>query len=230
MKRGSRRPDEEVQYSAESRSRFSRNWRKKCYSWIKGWIYVDGAIKHDITHLLVVEFSMASGVLLPTLTALIGLGGFIVGIHSFVAPASAAQIYGVDVVPIHSTAASKEKTDDDDDKSVLQDDGRRHLAYIHSLGIRNLVIGITILILTWEWQFGQSTLAEQAAVQKCLGIVIDVGALTPIVDAVVAWRAGRGREERWDGVGTKAALLRATRSLFWLTGGLWCLSGNAGLH
>ncbi|KAK5198331.1 hypothetical protein LTR92_002576 [Exophiala xenobiotica] len=215
---------------------------------------------------------MSSAVLLPTLTALIGLGAFIVGIHSFVTPASAAQIYGVDlldedvdVVPIRATAtaaatadlASKKikKTDDGDKPKsrVLQDgrqderqDGRRHhLAYslIHSLGIRNLVIGLTILILTWEWQFGfgfgvgfgqsskSSSPAERAAMQKCLGIVISVGASTPIVDAVFTWRAGAGRQGRRGDVVTtvasrKAALLHAVRSLFWLAGGLWCLSGN----
>ncbi|KAK5452035.1 hypothetical protein LTS15_007758 [Exophiala xenobiotica] len=217
---------------------------------------------------------MSSAVLLPTLTALIGLGAFIVGVHSFITPASAAQIYGVDLldedvdvdVLIRATAAAAadlaskkiKKTDDgecDDDgdkpkSRVLQDerqDGRRHhLAYglIHSLGIRNLVIGLTILILTWEWQsgfgfgsgFGQSSTsstssspAERAAMQKCLGIVISVGALTPIVDAVFTWRAGR-QGRRGDVVTTvgsrKAALLHAVRSLFWLAGGLWCLSGN----
>jgi hypothetical protein len=212
----------------------------------------------------------SSAVLLPTLTALIGLGAFVVGIHSFVTPVSAAQIYGVDLldedvdVPIRATAtatahlASKEskKTDDgdgdgdDEDKSKSppsqdgrQDGRRHHLAYslIHSLGIRNLVIGLTILILTWEWQSGfgfgfgvgqsstSSSPAERAAMQKCLGIVISVGALTPIVDAVFAWRAGR--QGRRGVVGTtvgsrKAALLHAVRSLFWLAGGLWCLSGN----
>ncbi|KAK5207462.1 hypothetical protein LTR47_000556 [Exophiala xenobiotica] len=213
---------------------------------------------------------MSSAVLLPTLTALIGLGAFIVGIHSFVTPASAAQIYGVDlldedvdVVPIRATAtaaatadlASKKikKTDDGDKpKSRVLQDGRQagrrhHLAYslIHSLGIRNLVIGLTILILTCEWQFGfgfsfgfgvgqsstSSSPAERAAMQKCLGIVISVGALTPIVDAVFTWRAGAGRQGRRGDVVTtvgsrKAALLHAVRSLFWLAGGLWCLSGN----
>ena len=175
---------------------------------------------------------MVSAVL-PALPALIGLGGFIIGLYSFVAPASAAQIYGVDLdqdVPIRApSAASQKKTDDN--KSRLQDsDGQRRLAYIHALGIRNFVIGMTILILTWVWQFGphRSSPAEQGAVQKCLGIVISVGALTPVVDAVVTWRAGR--EERWNGVGSKAALLHAVRSLFWLAGGLWCLSGNAELY
>jgi hypothetical protein len=222
---------------------------------------------------------MSSTVLLPTLTALIGLGAFIVGIHSFVTPASAAQIYGVDLldedvdvdVPIRATAAPTaaadlasqkiKKTDDDDDdddddksksppsQDGRQDERRHHLAcsLIHSLGIRNPVIGLTILILTWDWQFGfgfgfgvgqsstssassaSSSPAERAAMQKCLGIVISVGALTPIVDTVFTWRAGR-QGRRGDVVTTvgsrKAALLHAVRSLFWLAGGLWCLSGN----
>ncbi|KAI1609359.1 hypothetical protein EDD37DRAFT_162448 [Exophiala viscosa] len=151
---------------------------------------------------------------LPILTTLIGLGGLIVGVYSFIAPVSAAQIYGVQ--PPRVSVKSK-KTDDvtSDAENVS-----RHLAYS---GIRNLVVGLTVLTLTWYWQYGAHSTSDKVTVQRCLGIVITTGWLTPVVDAVVTWRgAGQGVDAA---IGERAALLHAARSVFWLAGGLWCLLG-----
>ena len=151
---------------------------------------------------------------LPILTTLIGLGGLIVGVYSFVSPISAAQVYGVQ--PPRINVKSKKS----DNEPSYAEDISRHLAYS---GIRNLVVGLTILALTWYWQYGTPSSSDKVTIQRCLGIVITVGWLTPVVDAFVTWRgAGQGVDAA---AGKRAALLHAIRSVFWLAGGLWCLFG-----
>lgn len=157
--------------------------------------------------------------ILPILTVMIGLGGLVVGLFSFISPVSAARMYGFELPT--STSRSKPKKTDDDPTTR---DQHNRIACIHSLGIRNLVVGLTILLLTWYWQFNTSSPAVQVGVQRCLGMVILVGSLTPVVDAVVAWRSSRPGMS--SGLGKKASLLHAVRSLFWLAGGVGCLLGN----
>ncbi|KAK5051500.1 hypothetical protein LTR84_003152 [Exophiala bonariae] len=164
---------------------------------------------------------------LPTLTALIGSGGFIIGIYSFISPVKAAQVYGVDLPLLaKGNQASKEKTGSADPALFRPDDISRHVAYIYAHGVRNFVTGFTILSLTGFWQFSaqckKSVIASSTA-QRSLGIVILAGALTPVVDAVVTWQAAEERTAT--DVGKKAARAHASRSLIWIAGGLWCLFG-----
>lgn len=155
---------------------------------------------------------------LPILTTLIGAGGFIVGIYSFISPSSAAQVYGVQ---LPRTSASSKKNSKS--RHINAEDISQHLAYIYSHGIRNLVVGLTVLSLTWYWQYGAHSISDRVTVQRCLGVVITVGWLTPVVDAIVTWQGARRGVDA--AVGKKAAQLHAVRSLFWLAGGLWCLFG-----
>ncbi|KIV82308.1 hypothetical protein PV11_04428 [Exophiala sideris] len=151
---------------------------------------------------------------LPILTSLIGLGGFIVGVYSFASPVSAAQIYGMQL----GKASIKSKKSMDESTSA--EDIYRHMAYT---GVRNLVVGSTILALTWYWQYGTHATMDKVTVQRCLGIVITTGSLTPVVDAIVTWQGALQGVDA--AIGKRAALLHATRSIFWLAGGLWCLLG-----
>jgi hypothetical protein len=159
---------------------------------------------------------------LPVLTASIGLGGFTVGIYSFVSPVYAALVYGVDLPRLKRAS----KKSDDPSSASKPENISKHLAYIHATGVRNFVTGLTILGLTWYWQFSDQSKRSSVAslmAQRCLGIVIMVGTVTPVVDAVVTWQAAeQGGETKH---GRKAAMLHATRSLVWLAGGLWCLFG-----
>lgn len=164
---------------------------------------------------------------LPTLTALIGSGGFIIGIYSFISPVKAARVYGVDLPPlIQGSQTPQEKNASSGPAKPRPDVISRHVAYIYAHGVRNFVTGLTILSLTGIWQFSAvcraSPLASSTA-QQSLGVVILAGALTPVVDAVVTWQAA---EHETDSVlGKKAARAHASRSLIWVAGGLWCLFG-----
>jgi hypothetical protein len=164
---------------------------------------------------------------LPTLTALIGSGGFIIGIYSFLSPVQAARVYGVDLPVLnHDVQATKDNKELVSSAQSQQDNISRHVAYIYAHGIRNFVTGLTILGLTGFWQFSpqcQASVIASSTAQKSLGIVILAGALTPVVDALVTSRAAQKETE--SDVGRKAARAHASRSLIWLAGGLWCLFG-----
>ncbi|EXJ83574.1 hypothetical protein A1O1_07197 [Capronia coronata CBS 617.96] len=159
---------------------------------------------------------------LPALTALIGLGGFIVGIYSFTAPISAAQIYGVQLPANTATRSFPSKKSDE--PAAVDRNNSQHVAYIYAHGIRNFAIGLAIMGLTAYWQC-QTSLAAQSTAQRCLGIVIMAGSLTPVVDAVVVWQAAQKDKAVDMETGRKAARLHALRSLAWLATGLWCLFG-----
>lgn len=168
---------------------------------------------------------------LPTLTALIGSGGFIVGVYSFISPLKAARVYGVEL-PVSNKASQhslKGAVQRPTPSGVVSatDIKPRHVAYIYAHGIRNFVTGATVLSLTYFWQFSRlcrESDAARTAAQKCLGTVILLGTLTPVVDAFATWHAAEEGIEA--DVGRKAARLHASRSLIWLVGGLWCLSGH----
>jgi hypothetical protein len=100
------------------------------------------------------------------------------------------------------------------------------VAYVYPHGIRNLGQGLSILILTAYWQFShkcQSSPLARLTAQRCLGVVISVGALTPVVDAWVNYRtAPEGVEGDLD---RNAARVHIMRTGIWLAGGLWCLLG-----
>ncbi|KEF57117.1 uncharacterized protein A1O9_07307 [Exophiala aquamarina CBS 119918] len=152
---------------------------------------------------------------LPTLTALIGSGGFIVGIYSFLSPVQAARVYGVDLPMLSQTV---HETKHSTKESVLADQSQpnnilHHVAYIYAHGIRNFSTGLSILGLTAFWQFSpycRTSAVASSTVQKSLGIVILAGALTPVADALVTGHvAGNGSEA--NGVGRKAARVHASR-------------------
>ena len=142
--------------------------------------------------------------LLPVLTALIGTGGLTVGIYSFIDPVAAARTYGIPVmikkislfsvlVPGRPPHSPSDRTPASTDANATKDHlSTEHLSLIHSLGIRNLSIGLTILSLTAHWTFflaaGIAPHAARIAMQRSLGIVISIGALVPVVDAWVCWR------------------------------------------
>ncbi|KAH0837448.1 hypothetical protein AYO21_08953 [Fonsecaea monophora] len=152
---------------------------------------------------------------LSVLTTLIGSGAFIVGLWSFTSPKSAAAAFGGYMVRALAASSSSSKLD-----------SSRRMMYIYPHGIRNLTLGLSILALTAYWQFGQqcrTSPVARAAVQRSLGLVITVNALTPIVDAWVnLWVAEEGKGGDLE---RNAARLHATRSVFWVVGGLWCLVG-----
>ncbi|OQV05707.1 hypothetical protein CLAIMM_10394 isoform 3, partial [Cladophialophora immunda] len=114
---------------------------------------------------------------LPLLTTLIGSGALIVGVWSFISPASAAVAFGGYMVRVLEAPPSPSKTN-----------SSRHMVYVYPQGVRNFALGLSILALTAYWQLGrrcQSSAMARLTVQRCLGIVIAANALTPIVDAVV---------------------------------------------
>jgi hypothetical protein len=154
---------------------------------------------------------------LPTLTTLIGSGGFIIGCWTSVHPRAAAQAFGGYMVRIlekssdKSSAASTKKGDADS------------LAYILPHGIRNFVQGATILALTAFWQ--RSTPPARLVIQRCLGIVITTGAITPVVDAYVNFKTAPAGET--GDADRNAAWVHAARTGIWMVGGVWCLIGRA---
>lgn len=151
---------------------------------------------------------------LPAFTALIGFGSFIIGIHSFIAPVSAAQIYGVQLPSPPSSSL--------DDAPSTAENNAHAVAYICAHGIRTLVAGLSVMSLTacWRWQ---ASLEARATAQRCLAIVLLAGTLTPIVDALIVWQSA---QKTVDGVpGKKAARAHALVSRIWLAGGLWCFFG-----
>lgn len=164
---------------------------------------------------------------LPTWTAIIGSGGFVIGIYSFLSPVNAARIYGVDLPVLNRTAhITKGNTGSFDPTTSSSANISRHVAYIYAHGIRNFVTGLTIISLTGFWQFSAQCRASATAssmAQRSLGIVILAGALTPVVDAVVTWQAAQNEAEPV--MGKTAARAHASRSLVWIAGGLWCLFG-----
>ncbi len=153
---------------------------------------------------------------LPILTAFIGSGGFIIGVWSFVDPASAAQVFGGYMTRVLEATASSSQTND----------SPKNLAYVYPHGIRNLCQGLSISSLTAYWQFSprcrNSPLARLTA-QRCLGMVITIGALTPIVDAWVNYQVAPEGPE--GDLNRKAARTHLMRTGIWLAGGLWCLLG-----
>lgn len=188
---------------------------------------------------------------LPLLTALIGVGGFTVGLYSFIDPIAAARIYGVPTSTASPTLTSI-LSNSPPSSAACRTGGTtlltgRDFSYIHALGIRNLTTGLGIISLTSYWHLILSShhaLPEaRLAVQRALGIVILVGSLVPMVDAWVCWSASRDAAEartkkrteddvkvgasRNEAVetGRKAGNLHAMRSIAWLMGGLWCLLG-----
>jgi hypothetical protein len=154
---------------------------------------------------------------LPVLTTFIGAGGFIIGTWSFVAPASAAQAFGGYMVRITESTQRPESASGQQGEAA-------NLAYVYPHGIRNLGQGLSILALTAYWRLASpcrtSPLARLVA-QRCLGIVITVGAFTPVVDAWVNYQvAPDGVEGDSD---RNAARVHVMRTGIWLVGGLGCL-------
>jgi hypothetical protein len=154
---------------------------------------------------------------LPALTTLIGSGGLIIGIWSFISPESAARAFGGYMVRVlQATSASTKNTDSE----------TSNLTYVYPHGIRNLGQGLSIIALTAYWQLSppcrNSPLARTTA-QRCLGIVILVGALTPVVDAWVNYRTAQPGED--GALERNAARVHVSRTGVWLAGGLWCLFG-----
>ena len=159
---------------------------------------------------------------LPLLTTLVGLGAFVVGVWSFVSPASAAKAFGGYMVRVLEAAGSSSQAVGNLSSAADPD----HLAYVYPHGIRNLVQGLSILALTAYWQFSprcRKCPPARMTAQRCLGIVIATGALTPLVDVWVNFRTavpGSKADLDWN-----AAQVHLIRTLIWLVGGLWCLFG-----
>lgn len=133
--------------------------------------------------------------LLPILTTLIGTGGFTVGMYSFIDPTAAARIYGMPVETSRpsftSILASDSAARNPRSLSVSQPSSQ-DLHFVHALGIRNFVSGLSIITLTVYWQFflpsGGASFDVRVAVQHALGIVILVGSFVPLTDAWVCWQ------------------------------------------
>lgn len=169
---------------------------------------------------------------LPFLTALIGSGGTIIGLWSFAAPTSAAQAFGgymVRILEATATGPSAKAKTGSSPPATRNDDGSSSsdvVAYIYPHGIRNLCQGLSILALTAYWQFSprlRSSPPARLAVQRCLGIVVTVGALTPVVDAWINYKTA---PDGADGeVDRSAARVHVMRTGIWMLGGLWCLLG-----
>jgi hypothetical protein len=152
-------------------------------------------------------------VALPVLTTLIGSGGFTIGCWTFISPRVAAQAFGGYMVRM------LEKSSDASSPASTKMSDADSLAYILPHGIRNFVQGATILALTAFWQ--RSSPPARLTIQRCLGIVITMGALTPIVDAYVNFKIAPAHEA--GDVDRSAAWVHAMRTGIWLVGGLWCL-------
>ena len=161
---------------------------------------------------------------LPALTTLIGSGGFIIGTWTFLSPVPAAYAFGGYMVRVLQAPTSSSKLDRSSVPASGGDPDK--LAYIYAHGIRNLGQGLSILALTAYWQLSRrcrnSPLARITA-QRCLGTVILVGALTPVVDAWVNYLTAQpGSEGDLD---RRVALVHVLRTGIWLVGAFWCLYG-----
>ena len=152
---------------------------------------------------------------LPVLTALVGSGGFTIGLYSFVSPVSAARIYGIPVTPANekiavSTTISKEE------------------AYVYAHGSRNLAIGTSILGLSAFWRFSSicqlSPVAAQA-VKRCVGITILAGSIVPSTDAyfIAQHVKQHGLSAQDVSTGKKSSRGHAARSLLWIAVAIACL-------
>lgn len=182
--------------------------------------------KHScpFSSMMIITSLITSPLSLPLLTSLIGLGGFTVGIFSFINPIAAARIYGVPVHAPHTASShltsilspSKPASTSSSNHPATSISSR-DVSYIHALGIRNFTAGLSIIAMTGYWHF---TLADESAlvrlaVQRALGIVILVGSLVPVVDAWVCWGhsstisrpvvGGAGEAEAKDAGGEAAA-------------------------
>jgi hypothetical protein len=154
---------------------------------------------------------------LPILTTLIGSGGFIIGYWTFIHPRAAAQAFGGYMVRM------LEESSDISSPTSTKTGDADSLAHILPHGIRNFVQGATILALTAFWQ--RSTPPARLTIQRCLGIVITTGVLTPIVDAYVNFKTAPAGEA--GDADRKIAWVHATRTGIWMVGGVWCLIGRA---
>lgn len=133
--------------------------------------------------------------LLPVLTALIGTGGFTVGMYSFVNPTAAARIYGIPIKtskPSFTSVLASGSAAQCSQSSFTSRLSDQDLSFIHALGIRNFTAGLSIIILTGYWHFflpSQEASSDiRTAVQNVLGIVILVGSFVPLVDSWVCWQ------------------------------------------
>jgi Domain of unknown function (DUF4267) len=159
---------------------------------------------------------------LPILTALVGSGGFIAGLHSFVFPISAARVYGIPATSLpESNITSTSKTSANTWKEWQE-------AYVHAFGVRNLTVGTSILGMTGFWRFSSmcqlSPLAAQA-VKRSLGIVLLAGSMTPIADTYfISKYVKQGGISTFEiATGKRASKVHALRSLIWIGVALSCL-------
>lgn len=177
---------------------------------------------------------------LPVLTTLIGTGGLTIGLLSFLQPRAAARIYGMSVktAGLTFTDILAREPQVIKEKAYLL---RAHdISYIHALSIRNLTAGLTILVLTAYWQFGLASATSEVRdeIQRALGVVVLIGSAVPVMDAWICWSASEATAKYHARavkasmvrspntsvrLAKKAAMLHATRSIFWVSGGLWCL-------
>lgn len=156
--------------------------------------------------------------LLTILVTAIGLGALTVSALGVLLPNFSPNVYGLPSVQSYTGRREQGRRPD----VSLHATNQRIL--LHSLTIRNIVIGVFVLVLNSYWQKNISENPEKAAaIRTCLGIFILTGTTVPIVDCIGAWTAASGQQV--NGVAIKAAAVHASRAVFWLSGGIWCLAG-----
>ena len=154
----------------------------------------------------------------PYLAGLVGSGSLIVGLYSFFSPLSAIRVYGTR--PLMRSA----KKDDDLESGSVPAEWTRTLAYAH--GVRNTAVGPCIISLCTYYHV-EATPAAAHAIKRCLGVLVTVGSIIPMGDAIVTARymAAHGLPQIDQETAKKASAAHATRSIIWIGTGLMCLFG-----
>lgn len=198
-------------------------------------------------------FILDSPLLVPVLTTLVGAGSLTVGLYSFFNLAASARIYGIPVSTTSSTGILPDlttflisppsvppSTTDDKTNSTSTSTSpwpttthfpqpsplpQQTHTLLHSLAIRNVAIGGTILSLTSAYyQFAFAGPADphlllfKRYTRQLLGSVIMGGSVVPFIDAQSCWMSegGGGRRAMW---------LHVLRGVGWVVVGVWCYFG-----
>lgn len=154
----------------------------------------------------------------PYFAGLVGSGSLLVGLYSLFSPLDAIRVYGT------KPSVQSPKKDDSVKPEQLSADWTRTLAYAH--GVRNTAVGLSIISLCAYYHVEPSPVAAHA-IKRCLGVLVTVGTIIPVGDAVVTARYMASQElaEIDRETSKKASAAHAARSIIWMGAGFLCLLG-----
>ena len=161
----------------------------------------------------------------PYFAALVGSGSLIVGLYAFKSPLAASRVYGTSSVTQDVENDNSERSDvpDKPTASTHAADKEWTKTLIYAQAVRNVGFGSAIIALAGLYHFEPSPVAAQA-MRRCLGLILCVGSVVPMGDAIVVgnYIAAEGVRQGDRDVARKAALAHAGRSLVWIGVGGVC--------